>query len=116
MVIDLYHGDKNACGAITSGGTESIVLAILAYRNYARETKGITNPNIVVPSSSHCAFDKGCHYLGVKLIKVNSLPDGKCNVNGIKAMVDSNTIMIAGSCPEYAKGIYDPMPVLAAFA
>ena len=80
MVINLYNGNKECCGAITSGGTESIVLAILAYRNHARATKGITNPNIVVPASTHCAFDKGCHYLGVKLIKVAPTADGKCNV------------------------------------
>jgi len=110
MTIDLYNGDKECCGSITSGGTESIILALLAYRNWGKEVKGITKPNIVVPASTHCAFDKGCHYLNIELRKISPLPNGKANVVGIKAMTDSNTVMIGGSCPEYARGIYDPMP------
>ncbi len=70
MVIDLYHGDKTCCGAIASGGTESIILSLLAHRNWACAVKGITKPNIVVPDSAHCAFDKGSAYLGIELRKI----------------------------------------------
>ena len=60
--LDLYHGDQNACGIVTSGGTESIILAMLAYREWAKKTKGITKPNIVMSETAHCAFDKACFY------------------------------------------------------
>lgn len=47
MVINMYNGDDTTCGLTTSGGTESILLAILAYREEAK-SRGVTKPNIVM--------------------------------------------------------------------
>ena len=47
MACNLFHGDKESCGCVTTGGTESIVLAVKAYRDYARVVKGIEHPVIV---------------------------------------------------------------------
>src|SRR3989338_603689 len=58
------------CGTVTSGGTESILLAMKTYRDWARETKGIRQPAMVVPSTAHAAFDKAAHYFGMKLVRV----------------------------------------------
>lgn len=60
--IDLYRGGPNHCGIVTSGGTESIILAVLAYREKCKAEKGITKPNIVCSNTAHCAFDKACFY------------------------------------------------------
>jgi sphinganine-1-phosphate aldolase len=69
MTIDLFNGPKDACGLTTSGGTESILLAMLAYREWGR-AKGITKPNIVANFTAHIAFDKACHYFDIELRKV----------------------------------------------
>lgn len=61
MVCNLYNGDDKSCGLLSSGGTESILLAILAYREIAKE-RGVTKPNIVMSNSAHAAFDKAAFY------------------------------------------------------
>jgi sphinganine-1-phosphate aldolase len=71
-VLDLFNGKKEdgACGMTTSGGTESIILAVLAYREYAKKHNGVTNPNLVISHTAHAAFDKACFYLNVEIRKV----------------------------------------------
>jgi len=61
MVANLYNGDKNSCGIMTSGGTESILLACLAYREKAKE-RGVKYPNMVMNNNAHAAFDKAAFY------------------------------------------------------
>ena len=68
--LDLYNGDKNACGIVTSGGTESIILAVLAYKVQCQREKGVTKPNIVCSETAHCAFDKACFYFGIEIRKI----------------------------------------------
>jgi len=72
--LDLYHGDKETCGVLTSGGTESILLAMLAYRVQANKERGVTKPNIVCSETAHCAFDKAAFYFGMEVRRV---PMGK---------------------------------------
>lgn len=60
MVLELYHGTPSSCGLTTSGGTESILLAMMTYREWGLKVKGITKPNIVCSSTAHAAFDKAC--------------------------------------------------------
>lgn len=69
MSLDLYHAPPDAAGLITSGGTESIFLATLAYREQGRK-KGIKKPNIVASTTVHAGFDKACFYLGMEVRKV----------------------------------------------
>lgn len=68
--INLYKGDENCCGILTQGGTESILLSMLAYREKFSKEKGITKPNIVMPESGHCAFDKAGFYYNIEIRKV----------------------------------------------
>jgi len=114
--LDLYNGDKESCGVVTSGGTESILLAMLAYKEKAKREKGVTEPNIVMSETAHCAFDKACFYFGIELRKVPISNDFMCDFAGIKRNIDSNTICIVASCPEYAFGTYDPVEKIAALA
>jgi sphinganine-1-phosphate aldolase len=62
MTLDLFNAPEEACGIITSGGTESLLMAILAYREFAKKEKGITKPNFVCPQTAHAAIDKACFY------------------------------------------------------
>jgi sphinganine-1-phosphate aldolase len=106
--LDLYNGDKECCGLTTTGGTESIIMAILCYREWAKKEKGITRPNLVCSATAHAAFDKGCHYMGVEIRKVPITKDLKCDVKGYRRMIDSNTIAVVASCPDYGFGNFDP--------
>jgi len=114
--LDLYNGNKEACGIVTSGGTESILLALLAYREKAKAEKGITQPNVVMSETAHCAFDKGGHYFGIEVRKIKMTKDYRCDVNAIKWAMDSNTICLVASAPEYAFGNYEPIAELAKIA
>ena len=111
--IDLYKGDKKACGIVTSGGTESIILSMLAYRVQAKEERGVTKPNIVMSETAHCAFDKGGFYMGIEVRKVPITSNFTADINAIRSKIDSNTICLVASCPEYCYGNYDPVEKLS---
>jgi glutamate/tyrosine decarboxylase-like PLP-dependent enzyme len=69
MTVDLFHGDNAAVGTMTSGGTESIMLAIKSYRDRARKLKPwVRRPEVIVPESVHVAFDKAGKYFDVKIV------------------------------------------------
>ena len=114
--LDLYKGGQEACGIVTSGGTESIILALLAYREKAKAEKGITQPNVIMSETAHCAFDKGGHYFGLEIRKIPMTKDFRCDVQAIKRAMDSNTVCLVGSAPEYAFGNFEPIAELAAIA
>lgn len=114
--LDLYKGDENTCGIVTSGGTESIILAILAYREQGLIERSITKPNIVCSETAHPAFDKGGHYLGVEIRKVPLLKNFMADVKAMKRQIDSNTICLVASAPEYPFGNMDPVEEVAALA
>lgn len=107
--IDLYNGGKDQCGIVTSGGTESIILAMLAYREKAKVERGVTKPNIVMSETAHCAFDKAGFYYDIEIRKVPITKDFCADLDGFKKMTDSNTICLVASVPEYAFGNYDPV-------
>lgn len=109
MCCNMYKGDNKTCGLISSGGTESIILAVLAYKEIAKE-RGVTEPNMVMSNTAHAAFDKAAFYFGVELRKVPITKDYRCDFKALKAQVDSNTIMLVCSAPEYPYGNYDPCP------
>ncbi len=112
MVGDLFNGDKNVVGVITSGGTESIILAVKTYRDKAREERKIKKPNIVLPITAHVAFLKACEFLCVKPKFVEIDKDFRVNVKKVKKAIDKNTIAVVGSAPSYPYGIVDPIEEL----
>ena len=65
MVLTMYSGDADCCGAFTTGGTESILMAMKAYRDWGKATKGINEPNIVCCVTAHAAFWKAGQYFGI---------------------------------------------------
>jgi len=114
MTGSLFHGGPDMCGTMTSGGTESLILAVLAYRGYAQESKGITRPNIVIPDSGHVALDKAGHLLGIAVRHVKVDPVTLTpNIRDMRRACDSNTVMLLASAPQYAHGIMDPIEDIA---
>ncbi len=118
IAINLLGGNEQSAGNFTFGGTESIILAVKAARDYAKEKyPHIQQPNIVMPVTTHAAFFKACHYLSVdpKVIEVNDktfTPD----VRDYENAIDENTILLVGSAPSYAHGVIDPIEDIAALA
>ena len=72
MTLDLYRGGDGSCGAFTTGGTESILMAMKSYREWGKATRGIREPNIVCCHTAHAAFDKGGHYFGITVRKCDT--------------------------------------------
>lgn len=108
--------EAHICGSMSSGGTESIMLAIKTYRDWARETKGITKPEMVAPASAHPAFDKAAHYFGVKMVRVPVGPDYRADVAATKKALNRNTIVLIGSAPGFPHGVIDPIAELSELA
>jgi glutamate/tyrosine decarboxylase-like PLP-dependent enzyme len=106
----------DVCGTVSSGGTESILLAMKTYRDRASAEQGIDKPNIVAPTTAHAAFDKAAQYFGIELRKIAVAPDLRADVKAMKKAVDRNTICMVGSAPCFPYGLIDPIPELAAIA
>uniref|UniRef100_A0A1L8EHT5 sphinganine-1-phosphate aldolase n=2 Tax=Haematobia irritans TaxID=7368 RepID=A0A1L8EHT5_HAEIR len=114
MALTLFQGDDNCCGTMTTGGTESIVMACKAYRDYAREHKGITRPNMVVPRTIHAAFDKAAQYFKIHIHYVDVDPKTfEVDLKAFKKAINSNTIMLAGSAPNFPYGTMDDIEAIA---
>lgn len=106
----LFNGDENTCGTMTSGGTESIIMACKAYRDYARDIKGIRAPEMLVPHTSHAAFDKASQLLKIRIIHIPCDPQTmKVDVRQMKRHINSRTILLVGSAPNFPNGIIDPI-------
>lgn len=115
MTANLFHGTPESCGTMTTGGTESIMMACKAYRDYGREENGITKPNIVMPVTAHSAFDKAAQYMGmfVKTVKVNPRTT-QVDIKAMESAINSNTIMLVGSAPNFPYGTMDDIEAIAA--
>ena len=121
MVLDLMHAGEVHGGApagmVTSGGTGSILHAVLAYREHAAKHRGIRHPNLVKPETAHPAFDKACHLLGVELRTVPVVAETTLvDPATMAARVDEETIAIVGSACNYGYGTIDPIGELGALA
>ncbi|XP_022227563.1 sphingosine-1-phosphate lyase [Drosophila obscura] len=114
MACNLFHGKNDSCGTMTTGGTESIVMAMKAYRDYAREYKGITRPNIVVPRTAHAAFDKGGQYFNIHVRSVDVDPNTfEVDMKKFKRAINGNTILLVGSAPNFPYGTIDDIEAIA---
>ncbi len=116
IVADWFEGGTEAAGFITSGGTESLLLAVKGARERGRKERGVTSPNIVLPTSAHAAFEKGCHYFGVESRRIAVGTDWKADVAAMEAAIDDDTVMVVGSAPQYPQGVIDPIADIAALA
>ena len=109
-------GEPEAIGNMTSGGTESILMAVKTARDRAREEKGISEPEMILPVSAHPAFDKSAQYLGVKAIHAPLGDDLRVDVSAMQEAITPNTVLMVGSAPNFPFGTIDPIPEIAAAA
>jgi glutamate/tyrosine decarboxylase-like PLP-dependent enzyme len=104
------------CGTVSSGGTESILLAMRTYRDWARETKGIAVPEIIAPTTAHAAFVKAADYFGMKIHRIPVGPDFRADVAATKQAINENSAVLVGSAPPYPHGLVDPIRELSELA
>lgn len=117
MVTGLLHGGPDAAGTFTSGGTESIFLAIKTVRDKARaEHPEIKTPVIVMPESAHPAFQKAAHYLNLEIILTPVREDKRADPEAIRRSVTPGTILLVASAPCYPHGVIDPIEEIAKIA
>ena len=114
VAAELFGTDPQA-GTMTSGGTESIFLALYTAREEAR-ARGVAQPRLVLASTAHPAFTKAAHYLGVEEIRVPVGADLRADVAAMAEQVDDRTALVVGSSPCYPYGVIDPIADLAAMA
>ncbi len=113
---DLLHGPQSAAGFMTSGGTESILCAVLAARERGRKERGLTQTHMIVAESAHAAFHKAAHIYDIKLSKTKVRADWTADTQAMANAVGPNTVLIVGSAPQYPQGVLDDIPAIAALA
>jgi len=118
MVANLLHGDENVVGHLTTGGTESIMLAVKTARDRARALHPeIVQPEMVLPISAHASFHKAAHYLGVKPVWVDINPATfQVQAENMLAAITENTILLVASSPSYSQGVIDPIAEIGEIA
>jgi len=111
MLATLLRGDGNVVGHLTTGGTESIMLAVKTARDRARALHpAIIRPEMVLPKTAHAAFHKAAHYLGVKPVVVDINPATfKVEAEAMRSAITPNTILLVASAPSYSQGVIDPI-------
>lgn len=118
MTIGVVHGHEAGCvGLLTSGGTESVLIAALSYREYGRKVRGITHPQIICGLSAHPAIVKACHYFGIELVKAPLDPKTmQLRASAVKPLLTSRTVAIYASAPSFSFGCVDAIEELGALA
>jgi len=112
---DLLNGSR-AAGFLTSGGTESILCAVLAARDRALAERGVTEPELVLPISAHAAFHKGAHMFGLRTRTVPVTDEWTTDLDAMADAVGPDTALVVASAPQYPQGTVDPVPEVAAMA
>ncbi len=117
MSASMLNGPEGCVGTMTTGGTESVLMAVKAARDRARAKQPwIRNPEIVVPSTIHVALDKAAHYFGMKVRYVDVGPDFRADPAAMARRINRNTVLICASAPQYPHGVVDPIEAIGAVA
>jgi sphinganine-1-phosphate aldolase len=117
VALSLFRAPESAGGSFTSGGTESLFMALKTARDHFRATRPcLGRPKIVVPRTAHPAFDKAAHYLDVEVVRTDVGGDLRCDTTDLQAAIDSRTMLIAGSAPCYPYGVFDSIAILGQIA
>jgi len=117
FICQLNGEPSEVCAAITSGGTESILMSAKAHRQWGARSKWISEPEVIACVTAHAAIDKACDILGMRLVHVPMDPTtGKMDVKATKNAISANTILIYSSAPNYPNGTIDDIDVLSELA
>jgi glutamate/tyrosine decarboxylase-like PLP-dependent enzyme len=116
QMLGAADSQEEICGSVTAGGTESILLAMKTYRDWARDKKKISQPEIVAPTTAHPAFDKAAQYFQIRMIRVPVAKDFRADVDAMRQALTARTIAIVGSAPGFPHGLIDPIKELSELA
>ncbi len=118
MATNLVNGDEKTVGNFTTGGTESIMLALKTARDFNRINKpSIKNPEVILPHTAHASFQKACHFLNIKpVITTVDKTTFLAIPEEIEKSINENTILMVASAPSYAHGVIDPIPEIGKIA
>ncbi|KAK3315320.1 pyridoxal phosphate-dependent transferase [Apodospora peruviana] len=117
MVLSLFNAPPGAAGVSTIGGTESILMACLAARQKAYAERGITEPEMILPETAHTAFRKAGEYFKIKVHLVACpAPNYQVDVRRVSRLINSNTVLLVGSAPNFPHGIIDDISALSKLA
>ena len=117
MTADLLGGDGDTVGNMTTGGTESLLMAVKTARDWARAHRpAIQHPEMILPESAHPALEKAAQYFDVRSIRTPTRSDLRADVDGVQEALSENTILIVGSAPCYPHGVVDPIEEMAGIA
>ncbi|KAK6746508.1 hypothetical protein RB195_000026 [Necator americanus] len=112
MVLNLYNAPPESSGSLTTGGTESIILACLAYRNRVLQL-GVETPVIVCARTAHAAFDKAAFLCGMRVRHVDVDNNNRVDIKLMEKAIDSDVCMLVASAPNFPSGTVDPVPEVA---
>lgn len=112
----LLHGPETTCGVLTSGGTESCLLAVKTYRDMARAQRGVRKPEMVVPTTAHVAWFKAAEYFGVRVRLLPLDASLRADAGKLARLVNRRTVMVLASAPAYPHGVIDPVEAMGAIA
>ena len=115
-MAELLNGGDEAAGFMTTGGTESILLAVKAARERGRAERGISVPEVILPTTAHAAFEKAAYYFGLTNHRVAVLDDYRADVDAMAGLVNENTVLLVASAPQYPQGVIDDVAGVAAVA
>lgn len=113
VACGLLDAPDSAVGTVTSGGTESILLAVQGARDARPD---VERPTMVLPATAHAAFHKAAHYFGVEAVLVPVGADFRADPAAMAAAIDDRTVLVVASAPSYAHGVVDPVTEIAAAA
>ena len=117
MTLGLFHAPETGAGVTTSGGTESIIMAILAARQKAYTERSVREPEMILPETAHTAFRKAAEYFNIRIHKVPCpAPSYKVHLPTVSRLINSNTILLVSSAPNFPHGIVDDIPSLSRLA
>ena len=117
MTGDMLHGGDTVAGTMTSGGSESIMMAMKTVRDWGRaERPDVTAPEVVLPTSAHAAFDKAAGYFDLTIVRAGLRDDLRVDPQEVRDAISPNTLAIVGSAPGYPHGVIDPIEELGAIA
>lgn len=117
ITASFLNGDESVTGTMTSGGTESIMMAVLSAREWAHKNKpNVKEPEVLAPATAHPAFPKACHFFGLKYVEAPIGDDYRVDVKEMQKLVNANTVLMVASAPQYPQGVIDPVEDVAAIA
>ncbi|TKX20526.1 sphingosine-1-phosphate lyase [Elsinoe australis] len=117
MVLGIFNAPEGSAGVTTSGGSESIIMAVLSAREKAKKERGVSRPEIILPETAHTAFRKAAEYFGITIRMVPCpAPGYRASLPHVASLINGNTVLLVGSAPNFPHGIIDDISGLSKLA